>query len=104
MVVLVGQFDRGAEAHLVARRLRGRIDDLCGLHDSGQMGQPAIDLPEALAAVDIVAVFGPIAVGGGPGDRLDQLGALGREQLFIFGADARETLGRDEARRERHPR
>ena len=50
--------------------------------------QPAIDLAQALAAVNVVAVFRAIAVRCGPGNRLDELRPLDPEQLVIF---ARES-------------
>src|SRR5215213_7313733 len=75
-VVLVGKLDGGPKADLTARRLAGRVDDLGRLHHLGEVGEPPVDLPQLLAAVDVVAVLRPVAVGGGPGNRLDQLGAF----------------------------
>src|SRR5918993_4387092 len=62
------------------------------------MPEPAIDLPQFLAAIDVIAIFGPITIGGRPGDRLYELRPFDREQLLIFGAEAREAGGGDEPR------
>src|SRR5690606_17285540 len=45
-----------------------------------------VDLAQALLAVEIVAVLGTVAVAGRPGHDLDQIRALGLDQVFELGA------------------
>ena len=74
--VLVRHRDRGAEEHLIGLLARGRVDDFGRLQALGEEADAAIDLAQAPLAVDVVGVLRAVAVGGGPGDDLDQLGAL----------------------------
>ena len=94
-IVLVGDGDRRPEPDAGAILLSGGIDDLCRLHPARQPAQPPIDLAKALSPVDIVAVFGPVAIAGCPGNRLDQSRTLGREQLVIFAPQRGKACRRD---------
>ena len=57
------------------------------------MGQFAIDLAHALAAVEVVAVLAAVAVAGGPRDDGDDLGPLGAEQVVVACAQRGEAGG-----------
>jgi hypothetical protein len=57
------------------------------------MAEPAVDLAQFLSPINIVAVLRSIAVGGGPGDCLDELRALDSEQLVIFRAELGKARG-----------
>src|SRR4051812_40309213 len=71
IVVLVGEGDGGAEVDPRPLRLRGWVHDLGVLHPPRQPSKPPVDLPKALAAVNIVAILGTVAIAGGPGDGFD---------------------------------
>ena len=45
------------------------------------MPEPAIDLPQLLAAIDVITILRSVSVRGRPGDRLDELRPFDREQL-----------------------
>src|SRR5690606_8907536 len=67
-IVLVDDRHRRAEIDTAAVDLHRRVDDLGGLHPPGQMRQFAVDLAQLLAAVNIVAILGTVAIAGGPAD------------------------------------
>src|SRR3546814_148837 len=69
--------------------------DLRRFHPLRQPAQPPVDLAQPLAAVDVIAILRTVAVARRPGDRLDELRTLGREQRVIFGAQRGESGGRD---------
>src|SRR3712207_7755025 len=75
---------------MIRRPPRSTLFPYTTLFRSRQPAEAAVDLPEALAAVNIVAILGAVAVAGGPGDGLDQLRALGAEQRLIFLARSEE--------------
>ena len=48
--------------------------------------QAPVDLAEALATVDVVAILRAVAIARRPADDFDHLGPFDRKQLLIFGA------------------
>ncbi len=60
VIVLVRDGDGRAEPDLAAILLLGRVDDLGGVHALGQPAQPPVDLAQALATIDIVAILGAV--------------------------------------------
>jgi hypothetical protein len=60
---------------------------------AGEVGQLAVDLAHALAAVDVVAVLAAVAVARGPRDDRDDLGPLGAEQVVVARPERGEAGG-----------
>ena len=87
--------DSRAEPHARAILLPRRIDHPQRLHPPREMGQLAVDLAHALAAVDVVAVLAAIAIARRPADHLDDGGALAAEQVIVAGAQGGEAGGGD---------
>src|SRR5690606_35956528 len=83
LVVLVGDGHRRAEPDAGPVRLGCRVDDAQGLHPPGEVAQLAVDLAHALAAIEIVAVFGTVAIAGRPADDLDDFRAFRAQQMVI---------------------
>ena len=55
-----------AEEDLVVAALTRGVDHLCPVESSGQEADAPVDLAKPLLAVKIVAIFGPVTVGGRP--------------------------------------
>ena len=77
---------------VVARRRR--IDDFGDVEPLDQEADAAVDLAQALLAVDVVAVLGAVAVAGRPGDRRDELRPLLLHELLELARQARESARR----------
>src|SRR6185312_7119565 len=84
-----------AEEHLLAILLLRRIDHLGDFEPLGEKAQAAIDLAQALLAVDVIAVLRAIAIARGPGDGLDDLRPLDARQVAQLLAQPREAFRRD---------
>ena len=70
--------DRRAEEDLLVAVVQRRIDDLGDVEPLGQEADAAVDLAQALLAVEVVAVLRAVAVLGRPRHRLDHLRAARR--------------------------
>ena len=94
---LVGSVGRvtSPEPDAAPVRLLGRVGDPRILHPPREPVDAPVDLAQALLAVEIVAIFGAVAVRRRPGDRLHQLRALAGVERLIFLAQAFVARGRD---------
>ena len=92
---LISIGDGGAEENLVAAVLAGRIDYFGQVQAFGEKTDAAVDLAQAALAIDIVAVFGAVAVGSGPVDHAHDFRALDIDQLQQLVLDALVALRRD---------
>ena len=81
---LIGIEHRGAEENLIGFRVRGRIHHLSGLDSLVEESNPAVDFAKALLAVEIVAVFRPVAVARRPGDDVHHLRALNVDEMLAL--------------------
>src|SRR5690606_32697379 len=82
----VAEAHRGAEEDLLQTLLALGVDHLGALDALDQEADAAVDLAQALLAVDVVAVLRAVAVARGPGHGLDQLGALEAHELIELDA------------------
>jgi hypothetical protein len=76
-----------------SRHGAGWVGHLGDVQPLGQEADAAVDLAQALLAVQVVAVLAAVAVLGGPGHGLHHLGPLVVEQRHQFGAQARSRPG-----------
>ena len=72
-----------------------RVGDLGDVEPLGQKADAAVDLAQAFFAVEVITVFGAVAVLRGPRNDLDDLGPLVVEQAQQLGAQARVAGGRE---------
>ena len=72
----VGAGHGGAEEHLVGLAAPGRVDHLGIGQPLAEIAHAAVDLAQALLAVDVVAVLRAVAVAGGPAHDLHHLRPL----------------------------
>src|SRR5204863_502421 len=104
---MVARIGRGkiAPQRFVRRTQRPRVGDegrllalergeLGNVETPDQEADAAIDLAQALLAVDVVGVLGPVAVARGPSDRRDEFGALLLHEVLELVLHARKTAGR----------
>ena len=84
-----------AEEDLLVAVVQRRVDDLGDVEPLGQEADAAVDLAQALLAVEVVAVLGAVAVLGRPRHRLDDLRPLVVEQRHQLVAQALVAGGGD---------
>src|SRR5260221_6357541 len=72
----VGEGHARPEEYLVAPGLLARVDNLGALQPLGEEADAPVDLAQPLLAVEVVAVFGAVAIAGRPGDDVDGFRAL----------------------------
>src|SRR3984893_10241298 len=71
------------------------IDGFGDFHSFAEKPHSSVDLPQAPLAVNIVAIFRPVAIAGGPGHRLDGFRTLDFLQLGKLVLEPLKALGRD---------
>ena len=82
-------------------RYRARIDDPDVVQPLGQEAQALVDVTQLPLAIDVLGVLGAVALGGGIGQRGDDLRALLRAQEGQLFRQAFEAGGRYVVRRRR---
>ena len=86
--------DGGAEEHAVLLLVAG-IDHLGDLQAFDEEADAALDLAQAFLPVEVIGIFRAVAVGRGPGHRLQELRPLDLDQRLQFRFQAHMTQGRD---------
>ena len=84
LAVLVCVSHGRAEKHLLVPVVQRRVDDFGDVEPFGEEADAAVDFAQTLLAVQVVAVLGTVAVLGRPRHDLDDLGALGVQQVDQF--------------------
>src|SRR5882757_6102968 len=92
LVTRIGAGHGGAEEHLVGPGAPGRVDHLSIGQPLAEIAHAAVDLAQALLAVDVVAVLRAVAVAGRPGHDLHDLGPLLAQERVQLLPQAGEAL------------
>ena len=93
LVVHIG--DGGAKENLVIAKMHRRVAHFGNFQALGQKTNAAINLAQALFAVQVVAVLGAVAIAGCPMHDFNDLGALVVDQVEQLIAQRRIALGGD---------